>query len=246
MPPTCDSGVQLYSKPLDVRAQPFVPRNLNRSNKQATYSPTTVKTPETSKSAYEHPLTKLSSILERSSFALISTTITCFLCDLQSQTEKERLETAPEKKKICRSCEDFMRRENIAPRHSVQLEPKELESVFRQIINVLVEGMLFTEAELIQSVALFFRICRDHWSCSGFSFFLDNLTVLFAGCCLVAHKMESERGVSLKLWSRCFVLRRHQLRMIEREVLRLLDWKTFVEGKDYFATLEMLFSTSLS
>ncbi|KAK2952486.1 hypothetical protein BLNAU_12592 [Blattamonas nauphoetae] len=134
----------------------------------------------------------------------------------------------------CIACRDYVRKHgNCRVARISNLDFSDAESTFSEMLSVLIHSQNVTECEIASGIILFSRLIPNHWNCGGFSFFANNVFVLFAVCCFIGQKLHSDRGFSIAVWGRCFALRSCDIRMMELGILELLDWDTRIHREEY-------------
>lgn len=111
---------------------------------------------------------------------------------------------------------------------------QDMESTIVKVFEVLNSVFHIRTTEVVQAVALFDRILKQHWRCFVFTYlFKTSLKTLFLACILVAHKQSTDCCYRNSSFTKEFGLSLQTINSFEKAVLDLVSWDTCVKKDVY-------------
>lgn len=118
----------------------------------------------------------------------------------------------------------------------------DMQKTLGQMLSVLRASFRIRMTELVQTVALFDRILKQHWACFPFFYlFRGSLKTMFLSTVVVAHKSNTDMNIRNESFATTFHLPKSTLNHFELSVLELLEYSTLVSPQSYATFGPVLF-----
>lgn len=120
------------------------------------------------------------------------------------------------------------------PKFAATLQVQQgMEHSLTKILQSLRAVLHIRPTELIHALHYFDVLLKRHWMCSTFILFRQSLKTIFAVCCLIAHKMNSDNPFRNTAWSELFGMPIQTINEFERSILTLLEYETRLDEDGY-------------